>query len=79
MKVFSRLRRGIEAPSKRCQLLGLDLVRWVFDPDAMYIETGFLVWWRNFLVVHRRRHCCRVLAADLLGRANNDDVPNRYE
>jgi hypothetical protein len=52
----SRWRRWMEAPSKNCQLLGLDLVRWIFDTYAMYVEVGPLVRVGKFFVMHRRRH-----------------------
>jgi hypothetical protein len=66
-----RWRRWIEAPSKNCQVLGLDLVRRIFDTYAMYVEIGPLVGVRKFFVVHRRRHACRVL---FVGTDNSDDV-----
>ena len=67
-----RWRRWIEAPSKSCQVLGLDLVRRIFDTHAMYVEIWPLVRVGKFSVMHRRRHavaCCFVGNWD-----NSDDV-----
>lgn len=69
-----RLRGPVEAASKRGQMLGLDLVWRIFDAHAMYVEVGSLIRrWSPFLV-HRRRHCCRVLTTNLLGQMRYDDV-----
>lgn len=54
-----RLRTGIITFGKSCQVLRLDLVRRVFDPDPMYKEARFGVWWWDFGVVHRGRHGSR--------------------